>query len=233
ALLGQALPRLTPMVQGASTQLDRLVSVAGGSMATPGFDALADRFAKFANESLKEGVDGIIHFTRALSEGQGSGVIQTFMEYAERNGPAVKETLANISRAVLTLVEAASEAGPGMLTLVNAAAKLVAALPPDVVATVMQLAVAFKVVSLAGAGVTALAGAVQGFGASLTAMRAASAAAGGGLTGLSAAFGTLSRSAKVALLTSGIGALVSRDRKSTRLNSSHVKISYAVFCLKK
>src|SRR5690606_41665791 len=27
--------------------------------------------------------------------------------------------------------------------------------------------------------------------------------------------------------------LVSGDRKSTRLNSSHVKISYAVFCLKK
>src|SRR5438874_7376783 len=27
--------------------------------------------------------------------------------------------------------------------------------------------------------------------------------------------------------------LVSRDRKSTRLNSSHVEISYAVFCLKK
>src|SRR5690606_42115458 len=28
-------------------------------------------------------------------------------------------------------------------------------------------------------------------------------------------------------------ALLERDRKSTRLNSSHVKISYAVFCLKK
>src|SRR5690606_41753779 len=27
--------------------------------------------------------------------------------------------------------------------------------------------------------------------------------------------------------------IVLRDRKSTRLNSSHVKISYAVFCLKK
>src|SRR5690606_41956917 len=27
--------------------------------------------------------------------------------------------------------------------------------------------------------------------------------------------------------------LETRDRKSTRLNSSHVKISYAVFCLKK
>src|SRR5690606_40169573 len=28
-------------------------------------------------------------------------------------------------------------------------------------------------------------------------------------------------------------AVVAEDRKSTRLNSSHVKISYAVFCLKK
>src|SRR3989442_8855357 len=27
--------------------------------------------------------------------------------------------------------------------------------------------------------------------------------------------------------------LLERDRKSTRLNSSHVRISYAVFCLKK
>src|SRR5439155_19627654 len=29
------------------------------------------------------------------------------------------------------------------------------------------------------------------------------------------------------------GVTVTRDRKSTRLNSSHVAISYAVFCLKK
>src|SRR5699024_12165469 len=29
------------------------------------------------------------------------------------------------------------------------------------------------------------------------------------------------------------GVLVAQDRKSTRLNSSHVSISYAVFCLKK
>src|SRR5574340_1335462 len=30
-----------------------------------------------------------------------------------------------------------------------------------------------------------------------------------------------------------VASRVSRDRKSTRLNSSHQKISYAVFCLKK
>src|SRR2546430_7744088 len=31
----------------------------------------------------------------------------------------------------------------------------------------------------------------------------------------------------------GYDVLVARDRKSTRLNSSHSQISYAVFCLKK
>src|SRR2546430_12383934 len=31
----------------------------------------------------------------------------------------------------------------------------------------------------------------------------------------------------------GVEALAARDRKSTRLNSSHSQISYAVFCLKK
>src|SRR5690606_41035518 len=30
-----------------------------------------------------------------------------------------------------------------------------------------------------------------------------------------------------------LGRAIGKDRKSTRLNSSHVKISYAVFCLKK
>src|SRR5436305_5062931 len=32
---------------------------------------------------------------------------------------------------------------------------------------------------------------------------------------------------------SDVSATTRRDRKSTRLNSSHVRISYAVFCLKK
>src|SRR5438067_9179772 len=31
----------------------------------------------------------------------------------------------------------------------------------------------------------------------------------------------------------GVAGCAARDRKSTRLNSSHVSISYAVFCLKK
>src|SRR3712207_7692876 len=37
----------------------------------------------------------------------------------------------------------------------------------------------------------------------------------------------------VAALHLDAGLLVAQDRKSTRLNSSHANISYAVFCLKK
>src|SRR3989442_3825861 len=42
---------------------------------------------------------------------------------------------------------------------------------------------------------------------------------------------TLSRSGFVALVVAAV--VGTSDRKSTRLNSSHVRISYAVFCLKK
>src|SRR5690625_6910630 len=38
---------------------------------------------------------------------------------------------------------------------------------------------------------------------------------------------------KVAAIGAGMDIFQPRDRKSTRLNSSHVAISYAVFCLKK
>src|SRR5436309_9360560 len=45
---------------------------------------------------------------------------------------------------------------------------------------------------------------------------------------------TLSRAAQYAgVPIRNMADLAAEDRKSTRLNSSHVKISYAVFCLKK
>src|SRR2546430_11627290 len=44
---------------------------------------------------------------------------------------------------------------------------------------------------------------------------------------------TLSGEDVTAVLAGGHGPLVDGDRKSTRLNSSHSQISYAVFCLKK
>src|SRR3712207_9430720 len=49
--------------------------------------------------------------------------------------------------------------------------------------------------------------------------------AGGGMAGLCAAAEARARGADVVVYE--------KDRKSTRLNSSHANISYAVFCLKK
>src|SRR6266496_6191266 len=44
---------------------------------------------------------------------------------------------------------------------------------------------------------------------------------------------TASRTARSCVPTRSSRSAGCRDRKSTRLNSSHVEISYAVFCLKK
>jgi trimeric autotransporter adhesin len=206
-LLGQMLPRLTPMVQGASSQLDRLVTVAGGAMTTPGFDELSDKVANFSNAALKDAVDGIIHFSRALSEGSADGPLKAFMEYADQNGPALRETLSSVGDAVSTLVEASAAAGPGMLTLVTAAAQLVASLPPELVTVLMQVAVGLKLVSLAGAGAAAAAAGVQALGVRIAALNATSAAAGGGVAGLRAAFMSLGVAARASVVVAGIAAV--------------------------
>ena len=42
AVLDELIPHLTPEVKSASTQLDRLVTVAGGAISTPGFDSMSE-----------------------------------------------------------------------------------------------------------------------------------------------------------------------------------------------
>jgi hypothetical protein len=209
-VLDQLIPRLTPHVESFSTQLDRVVTVAGGAIETPGFDAMAEKFADFSDRQLDEMTDGVMHFLRVLSEGGAfqSGPIAAFMDYARTNGPAAREALSAISDAVVTLLQAGAEAGPTLLTLVTAAAQLVAALPPELVGIIIQVAAGLKLVQLAGAGAAAIAGGVAALGTRLTALRAASTAAGGGMAGLAAAFGTLGTAAKATLIASGIGILL-------------------------
>src|SRR5690606_39623865 len=54
-----------------------------------------------------------------------------------------------------------------------------------------------------------------------------------GATAQAGAARATSCAAAARLCGHGAPCTTARDRKSTRLNSSHVKISYAVFCLKK
>lgn len=207
AVLGQVIPKLTPMVEGTSTQLDRLMNVAGGAVNTSAFDALSKRVGDFANNALKNATDRAISFARALSEGNASGPIASFFEYARQQGPAVKELLTNVAEAVSNLLQGAAEAGPGLLTLVNAMAKLVAAVPPGLIANLMQVYAAFKLIKLAGAGAAAVAGGFATLSTRVAALRAASVAAGGGMAGLNAALNTLGTGGKAALAAGAVGAL--------------------------
>jgi hypothetical protein len=207
AVLGQIIPKLTPMARGASTQLDRLVSVAGGAVNTGGFDALSKKVSTFANNSLKNATDGAIHFMRVMSEGKSSGPIASFFAYAKAQGPAVKELLTNVTKAVSNLLQGASQAGPGMLSLVNAFAKLVAAVPPSLIGNLMQVYAAFKLIKLAGAGIGVAAEGITSLRTAITGLTAASAAAGGGMAGLRAAFMSLGTAAKAGVIVAGIAAV--------------------------
>jgi hypothetical protein len=208
AVLGAILPKLKPMVQGTSTQLDRLMKVAGGAVNTSAFDGLTKRLSQFANNSLKSATDGAIHFVRVLSEGNARGPLTEFMDYARRQGPAVKELLSNLMQALGNIAAGAAQAGPGLLTIVNAFAKLVAAVPPQLIGNLMQLYAAFKLIKLAGAGISTVGGSIASLATSLGALRTTAAGAGGGLAGLRAAFMSLGTAAKASLIVAGIAAAV-------------------------
>lgn len=191
------LPKLTPLAKSASSQLSRLMTLAGGEVSTPGFDRLMDKLDRFTNRTLRGAGDEVVHFSRLISEGRADGPISKFMDYARSEGPHVKEVLADLSTAVGHIVEGMADAGPSMLTAVDALARLVSAVPPEVLGRLMQLYTAFKLIKLSSAGLDAVSGRVRTLAARLTALRGASTAAGGGLRGVRAAFSSLSTKAKI------------------------------------
>ena len=220
ALLGQVIPKLTPMAEGAATQLNRLMDVAGGAMNTSAFDSLSKKVSDFAYKSLKDATDGAIHFVRVMSEGNAHGPITEFMAYARAQGPAVKELLSNLMQALGNIAKGASEAGPGLLTVVNALAKMVAALPPSLIGNLMQVYAAFKLIKLAGAGIGAAAGGIQSLAGKVAALQAASAAAGGGVAGLKAAFLSLGNAAKATVVVAAITVLAVALSKLSSIGKS-------------
>jgi hypothetical protein len=208
ATFGALFPKLTPVVRGTSAQLDRFFTIAAGAIQSPGFDAFMQRFADFSSGVLQRANDGLIRFTRTLNTGKVSGGASEFMEYVRANGPLVRETLSNLAQALSNILQAAANVGPGLLTVVNALAGLVAAMPPGLITAMLQLALALKAVRLAAAGAAAMTAGMAAFGVAIGGMHTAAAGATGVLPRLAAAFGTLSRAAKVAVAGTGIGLLV-------------------------
>lgn len=159
AVAGSLFPKLTPVVKGASEQMSRFMTILAGGIQSAGFAAFMDSFAKFSTGALAKANDALVHFMRTMSGDTGSSQLKEFMDYAHRVGPAVGQTLSNLAKALVHLVAAASETGVGMLSLVNAFAKLVNAIPTGLLSTMLQMYAGFKLLRLGIAGVTAAASA--------------------------------------------------------------------------
>ncbi|QIJ66520.1 hypothetical protein G7Z13_11235 [Streptomyces sp. JB150] len=201
------LPHTRGLVRGTSDELDRLMTVAGGGMQTPGFDRFMDKVERFAVGSVRKAVDGVVHLSRVSDTGEIGGGIRDFMDFAREQGPLVGDTLTQIATAAVHLLQAASGVGVGLLQVANAAAKVVASLPVGLITTLLQMAVAIRAVSLASRGLQLAAGAYAIVRAQIAAMGTAAIGASGAVGTLNAMFMALSLKARMAVAATGIGLL--------------------------
>lgn len=155
---GALLPHTTGLVKGTSRELDRLLNVAAGGMTTPGFDRFMKRFTEFSTGALARGTTHLTGFIQALDTGEVGSDLREFMAYARENGPLVGETLMNLVRVATNLLIAFSDMGVSVLTAVNALAQLVNAVPPEALATFVQLYAVMKLATLGMAAMGAVAG---------------------------------------------------------------------------
>ena len=207
-VLQAVFPKLSPMVSSFGDELDRALTLAGGGVSSPGFDAFMGRVARFTDGTLQSANDHLVRFLRTADTDEVGRGTSEFMRFAREQGPVVADVLRSIGTALVNVLEGAADTGVGMLAVVQALAGIVGAVPPDVIAILLQLAIAIKLVRLAAVGLAAGRAAVAAFGAQIIAMRAAAAGASGGMAALTASFAAMSRGAKVALVGSGIGLLV-------------------------
>lgn len=207
AVASAMLPKMTPLVKGASVELDRFMTLIGGGISTPGFDAVTQKFNAFATTSLRQANDALVHFVRTFDTGKFGGDFAEFMDYARQQGPLLAATLKNVATAAVHLLQAASGVGVGLLQIANAAAAVVSSLPPGFITVLMQTAIAIRAVKLAGAGIQLLAGGFSMVATQITAMTTAAAGASGPMARTSAAVGTLSAKAKFNLAAVGVSLL--------------------------
>ncbi|KUH38381.1 MULTISPECIES: hypothetical protein [Streptomyces] len=209
AVLGAALPKLTPAVRGVGAELDRVVTLAGGAVSTPGFDRMMNRFGEFSTGTIRRANDALVTFMMRLESGEyDNGSLAQFMDYARAQGPTVGAALRGVVEALGNLLQAGSEVGVGLLQVVNVLASIVSAVPPGAIAVILQIAIAIKAVKLAAAGLAAVRGALGGVAAATLAMQGAAAGATGGMAAFTAAMATMSRGAKLAVAGTGIGLLL-------------------------
>ncbi|MDH6226204.1 hypothetical protein [Streptomyces sp. MJP52] len=203
------LPKTNELVRGSSAQFDRLVTLLGGAISTPGFDRVMSRLTEFSERQLREAIDGLTEFLAKAEAGEldDSGLTR-WMDLAQQVGPQVWETLGSIGEAMLHVAEAGSQVGVAALDVVTVLADIVSAVPPEAIAVFLQLALAIKAVQLAAAGGAAARAGLLALTGQIVAMRTAAAGTPGVMAGIGTAITGLSRTAKLAMAGTGIGLLL-------------------------
>lgn len=151
------LPKLTPLVQGTSREFSHFLDVLAGASQSAGFDRFTKAFATFAEDTLAKATSALVRFTTAANSGEIGGNLRAFMEYARENGPLLADTLKEVMGAIAGLAVGFSNVGVSALTVINALAKMVNAIPPEWVSVLIQAYAALKLLRLGIAGVTAVA----------------------------------------------------------------------------
>lgn len=207
-LTNALLPKTSGLVKVASGEADRFMTILGGEMAAPGLDRLNSKFTTFAEKTLRQVNDEIVHMLRVSDSGEVGGAAKDFMTWARAQGPVVASVLASVATSLVHVLEAGSDVGVGLLQVVDVVARLVSAVPAGGIALFLQLALAMKVTKAAALGLAAGRTALAAFGTQLVAMSTAAAAAPGRLAAVRAGIAALSRTTKVAMAGTGIGLLV-------------------------
>ncbi|MCX4780122.1 hypothetical protein [Streptomyces sp. NBC_01264] len=207
AAFGALFPKMTPLVQGASGQLSRFVTLAAGGIQSPAFDRFMDSFSTFATETLAKANSGLVRFATNLDAGKMSSGIAEFMRYAKENGPLVAETLGNLGEVLVRIVRAAADTGVSVLSLVNAFAGLVNAIPTGLLTALVQTAVALNAVKLAAAGFAVVGPAMLAAAGGIRTFIASARFAGlsMAISGVAASLTALQKASVVVAVIAGIG----------------------------
>ncbi|MFE9391190.1 hypothetical protein [Streptomyces sp. NPDC006784] len=215
--LSGTLPKISPLARTASDGLQRLITIAAGGIESPGFDRLISKVDALAGTALRRATDGLLTFIRSAQTGSVGGGVSSFMDYARAHGPLAGETMRNLGQVLLKLLEAASDVGVGMLTVVNAFASLASSVPTGLISNLLQVYAAFKLIKLAAVGMTAVNAGVATMVTQITAMRTAAAGAATRMAGLRAAMAAIPAGGQLALaaaaaavLTVGVSKLISK-----------------------
>ncbi|ARX81519.1 hypothetical protein SMD44_00917 [Streptomyces alboflavus] len=215
-LFSAILPKTQGLVRGTSGELDRMITLIAGEVASPGFDRFMDDLTEASTGTLRFLIDGVMDLSRSVAGFAQGGGFDGFMDTAQRVGPLAGETLGNLAEAVIRLMAAGGDLGVSMLTVANALAEVFNSVPTGAVSTFLQLYAAWKLLSVGAAALTAVTGSAAAAHLAAFSRAARFGGVGSAITGVAQRMSTLQKVAVglgvLGIAAIGIGKLAEKAR---------------------